>query len=174
MDGYDGAVCFLCCAQGQLPTERFYFALYATLACGHEAAVATCLATFLGHVDHPLPEQRLVSAASASDVCDPDPRLCQPFAPLDPDLLFWLPETPVPVYLQLTSQGCSSTMPTPQKHPATIASALGLGRLVALRKPAGGVPPQFGCPHTCPTVQLTPTRPHMLHASRRGAIPSRI
>ena len=104
---------------------------------------------------------------------DPDRRPCQPYAPVDPALLSWLPEAPValpaPALLSNLRRSRRGAAPGPTgltaeiarllldhahsseafcgvaqllaraRLPPSIASALGLGRLVALRKPAGGV-----------------------------------
>ena len=80
--------------------------------------------------------------ATLQQLRDPDRRLCQPYAPVDPALLSWLPEAPValpapcsatcvapaevlppaPQDSQPRSHVCSSTMPTPPKHSAASRS----------------------------------------------------
>ena len=113
------------------------------------------------------------NAATLQQLRDPDRRPCQPYAPVDPALLSWLPEAPValPAPALLSNLRCSRRGAAPgptgltaeiarlllddadsseafcgvaqllarARLPPSIASALGLGRLVALRKPTGGV-----------------------------------
>ena len=101
--------------------------------------------------------------ATLQQLRDPNRRPCQPYAPVEPALLSWLPEAPValpaPALLTICVAGLTADIArlllddadsseafcgvalllARARLPPSIASALGLGHLVALRKPAGGV-----------------------------------
>ena len=122
-----------------------HLAHFGELSAGHAALPATPLAPG--------------DATTLGALRDPSRRLSEPYAPLDPNILQWLPDKHCsgPRHLQLGRplalrlhrrydvSFCSMTLwalkpsMVPPKLPASAASALGLGRIVALSKPTDRV-----------------------------------